>query len=324
MKTCNKCNSSINLIESNNPLVSDICSKCIYELIDVSNLEQFAFLCRTLNWYFYPALYINLYKETPDNIVERYIEQMSHEEITDYYDSTTDVWHMVEEEWNKASRHELILAKIEPIKKSFIERCNIKWGTNFTFQEYVQLEDLFINTVKNYNITDPIRLDLIKKVCRSAIILDQVYAGGDTKEIKEFTMAHASIMKTANIDDLGTTLNDSDETIKTVAALYKYLEKKGFNFTFYDDVERDIIDKTINDIKESIRYEIINATGLEDLLENIKRQYEQDLLTEEDSTAQEQVPIEQLIEDQYDKMEHEADAMFENQEVEIDDGIEYD
>lgn len=322
MNTCYLCNSKQNIIKSNNPLVKDICVDCIKKNMDINTLEGFAFLCRTFNFYFNPALYINLYKESPDIVVQRYVEQLQFEE-NHYTDDTTDNWVKVQEEWSKTIRHEIILAKIQPIKESFLERCKIKWNDGFTFYEYIRLEDLFINTVRNYNITDPIKLDNIKKVCRSAVMLDQVYAGGDTKEIKEFTTAHVAIQKAAGLEELGQTLSDSDETIKTVASLYKYLEKKGFNFTFYDDVERDIIDKTINDIKESIRYEIVNATGLEDTLEQIQRQYTKNLMEEEEKAALEETPLEDLI-DNYDRIEFETDKEFAEQDVEIDLGIDYD
>lgn len=185
---------------------------------------------------------------------------------------------------------------------------------------------MFVNTIKNLNIVDPIKLDIVKKVCKSAVILDTVMEGGasESKQIKEFASAHQTLLKMSGIDEMANTIRDGDTTIRTVADLYKYMEKNGFQFKFYDDVERDVVDKTIKDIQESIRYEIVNATGLESTLESIEKAYIQKAEEKEEEEAIKQTSIEELIDDVYDKVERETDAYFESQEIEIDDGINYD
>lgn len=185
---------------------------------------------------------------------------------------------------------------------------------------------MFVNTVKNLNIVDPIKLDIVKKVCKSAVILDTVMEGGaaESKQIKEFASAHQTLLKMSGIEEMAKVVSDGDTTIRTVADLYKHMEKNGFQFKFYDDVERDIVDKTIHDIQESIRYEIGNSTGLEATLEAIEKAYIQKAEQAEDEQAIEELPIEDLIDDIYDKVEREADAYFESQDIEIDDGIDYD
>ena len=67
------------------------------------------------------------------------------------------------------------------------------------------------------------------------------------------------------------------------------MEKNGFQFKFYDDVERDIVDKTIHDIQDSIKYEIANATGLESTLEAIEKAYIQKAENEEEEDALDEV-----------------------------------
>ena len=48
------------------------------------------------------------------------------------------------------------------------------------------------------------------------------------------------------------------------------MEDHGFIFNYYDQVDRDIVDKTIKDIQQSIRTEINNAVGLDVTLQQIK------------------------------------------------------
>ena len=78
---------------------------------------------------------------------------------------------------------------------------------------------------------------------------------------------------------------------------------------------------------DSIKYEIANATGLESTLEAIEKAYIQKAENEEEEDALDEVPLENLIDDVYDKVEREADEYFASQDVEIDDeeeGIDYD
>jgi hypothetical protein len=150
-----------------------------------------------------------------------------------------------------------------------------------------------------------------------SVKIDSLIESGEAKSIKDYTGAYQSFLKAAQIDELGQVANEG--TIKTVSDLYKYLEKKGFEFEFYDKEERDIVDKTMNDIKTSIRNEISNATGLDFKLEEIKKSMNQKI--EEDVTKQayDETPLSELIssEDYYEEIEKDVDAEFENQELDL-------
>ena len=61
------------------------------------------------------------------------------------------------------------------------------------------------------------------------------------------------------------------DDITTVAELYDYMEKNGFQFKFYDGFDRDEVDRTIKDIQESNRRLILESTGLQPLLEDMLR-----------------------------------------------------
>lgn len=328
---CSKCGSNHNIIKSNNKFLGDICEECALKLTSIDSIEDVVYFCRTYNLFFNPSLYLRMYEEDKKNLLYRYTKQLEYEYNAEegYKDSTVDVWKHVEEEWGKIKRQEELYGRIVPMKEAFIERAKIKWGNGFNFHEYLRLENMFVNTVKNLNITDPIKLDIVKKVCKSAVILDTVMEGGasESKAIKEFASAHQTLLKMSGIEEMANTLVDSDTTIKTVADLYKFMEKNGFQFKFYDDVERDIVDKTIHDIQESIKYEITNATGLESTLEAIEKAYIQKAENEEEEDALDEIPLDNLIDDVYDKVEREADEYFASQDVEIDDeeeGIDYD
>lgn len=315
---CSKCGNLNYVVPSNNPLVKGVCQNCLGSMLDVSRVEHFEFFCRTYNLPFNPNLYMVLYRATDlkNSVFVSYVEKLSDSGEIKFNEPTGDVWKKVEEEWSKVKTHTDILLKIETVRKAFEERTRVKWGEDYSFAELIQLENLLTNTIKAYNITDPMRLDAIKKACKISVKIDALIEAGDAKAIKDYTSAYKDFLKAAQIDELGQVA--SEGTIKTVSDLYKYLEKRGFEFTFYDKEDRDIVDRTIIDFKNTIKREIGNATGLEQKLEEMQAALLKNKEDEATTEVLETTPLKDILgEDFYDEMEFESDKELEQEELDI-------
>lgn len=313
---CPRCNNLNYVLPSNNPLVKGVCVSCVNEVLNPASVEDFAFFCRTYNIPFSPNAYMGLYKEHKNLIFVKYVEALVDDGKLEYADTLKDTWKEVQSEWSKVRTYTDIMLKIPEIRASFEERSRVKWGMEYTFGELIQLENLLVNTIKVYNINDPMRLDAIKKACKLSVKIDALIESGDAKSIKDYTAAYKDFLRAAQIEELGQVANEG--TIKTVADLYKYMEKNGYEFKFYDREERDIVDKTIGDIKESIRHEIANATGLDLKIEEIKRSFKQK--QEEDLTKEvlDKTPLSELVNtDFYDEVEFETDNDLQNEELDL-------
>jgi hypothetical protein len=67
-------------------------------------------------------------------------------------------------------------------------------------------------------------------------------------------------------------INESKtDDITTVAELYQYMEDQGFIFKFHDGFDKDEVDRAITDIQDANRRLILEATGLQSLLEEMIR-----------------------------------------------------
>ena len=295
---CPKCGKLSEIIYSNNPLVSGICEKCISDNLDASDLTQANFFCRTYNIPFHPDEWIRLYEKCGEGVYKNYTKQFlsSNEENLYYQMATKDWWTELNEEWETCQTFEQLLAKIEPIKQKFIERNRVKWGSNYSFEEYVQLENLLISTLRANDISNPLQIDAIKKSCRISVELDKAIEAGDSKGIKELSSAYSSFTKTAQIDAVIETANS--EVISTVADLADYIERCGGKFTYYDNVERDIVDKTINDIKEYNRKLVMDATGLSATLETIMESYHRKVEEQATGKATSEFTLEDIVNEQ--------------------------
>ena len=292
---CPSCGKLALIIDSNDPLVPGVCENCLKTNINPKDIQSVDFFCRTYNIPFNPGEWIKLYEKCGDSAFKHYVSQYLSDEL-EYESQTRDWWKELNEEWASCQTFEQLLAKIEPIKEKFMERNRVKWGSNYSFAEFVQLENLLVSTLRANDITNPLQIDAIKKACRISVELDKAIEAGDSKGIKELSSAYSSFTKTAQIDTVIESSNN--DVIATVAELADYIERCGGKYTYYDGVERDIVDKTINDIKEYNRKLVADATGLGATLERITEAYYQKVEQQATDNATSEITIEDIIGEQ--------------------------
>lgn len=143
---------------------------------------------------------------------------------------------------------EQLLEEIKPIKESFMQRMQIKWGSQYTFQEFLSLEHLYTNTIQSTGTTNPLTIDIVKKIAIVSVMMEKSLYEGDIKAAAEYSKMHKSLIDAAGLNDM-IEVGETD-VISTVSELCDYLESKDFQFDFYDGVSRDIVDKTIKDQQE--------------------------------------------------------------------------
>lgn len=119
------------------------------------------------------------------------------------------------------------------------------------------------------NITNPLQKEAVRTLCKLQIEIDTAIRNQDAKALKDFSNAWATFAKQADLDTMIAETKTSD--ITTVAELYEYMEKQGFQFTYYDNFDRDEVDRTIKDITQANSRLILESTGLQSLLEEMAR-----------------------------------------------------
>ena len=156
------------------------------------------------------------------------------------------------------------------MRESYLDRGHIKWGEQYTFEELLKLDSIYSRTLKANNITNPMQKEAVKTLCKLQIEMDEAIRAKDAKAIKDFSSAWASFAKQADLENM---INETKtDDITTVAELYDYMERSGFQFKFYDGFDRDEVDRSIKDIQDTNRRLILESTGLQQLLEDMIRQ----------------------------------------------------
>lgn len=324
---CPKCGMERELVFSNNPLVPSVCYDCLIENIDIANIEHANFFCRTYNIPFKPETWMKIVENFRhgDNkdVIKTYVKQYLHDDKNNLYyqDSTADVWKEANEEFQKVLEHKTLLESLEPVKKDFITRGQIKWG-NYTFTELIQLENLFNQTIDTFDINNPFQIESVKKACKLSVAIDRAIAGGDdTKDVSALITSYNAVLKTAKIEDMIDSANT--DVIRNVSDLVEYLEENNFEFKYYDKVERDIVDKTINILKEHTTNLVLESTGLEATLNQIKESYEAQKMLDADGEAFRALPLEELLQFARGNDEQEIEEELLSEEPEWEDDVIY-
>lgn len=112
----------------------------------------------------------------------------------------------------------------------------------------MELENLYTSTVRAAGVTNPLTMAIIKKIAIANVDMSAALDELDVKAATNYNKIISDLIKSAGIEqmvDVGST-----EVISTVSELCQYLEDNDFQFRFYDQVSRDIVDATIEDQKE--------------------------------------------------------------------------
>ena len=107
------------------------------------------------------------------------------------------------------------------------------------------------------NVSGALQMDQALKVCKISLELDSRIREGT--DFDKMLTSYEKLVKAAeftpkNVKNAG----DFD----SIGELVKWLEKRGFRNTFYDDVTRDIVDETIKNIQNYNQRLYTNESGI--------------------------------------------------------------
>jgi len=291
---------------SHNPGAIPICFSCIKGAYDYENLVHANLFCRTFDIPFDPNHWIKVAEEKKGEVFRLYTESKM-PEMRAYKDELGPLWDLANKEWQDVRTHEMLLTKIARIKDGFMERALIKWGPGYGFEDYLEMENLFIETVKSHDLQDPLHFDSLKKACRLSVDMNKTIMQKNYKDLDLLTRSSERFLKAAGIDpNQGAVAREG--TISTVSDLVLYLEQNGYEFQFYDKVERDVVDTTMNNLKEYTRTLVLDSTGLEIMLQGMQDNLASNKAMDADHDAFDQMDVEAAVGYVQEKMTHDLNA----------------
>lgn len=263
-KKCNKCGllqSAENFAPTHSPFYPDgfipICNNCIHSYLEQNdwNWEVIDQLCQ--------------YAGIPFIVKEwdRLLELNGKEAIWSIYSKVFAAdcykslgWSDYFYQYKKLKETGVIEDEIPLLKEKKLEEQRHIWGENYSPEELEYLDDLYKGLLTSQNINGALQIDQARKLCKFSLEIDSKIRAGD-KDVDKFLSSYDKLVKTAEFTPKNTK-NAAD--FDSFAELGMWLEKRGYQNKFYDNVTRDVIDESLKNIENYNQRLYINEGGIGD------------------------------------------------------------
>lgn len=150
--------------------------------------------------------------------------------------------------------------EIPLIKEEKLKNLHKTWGANYSEEELEYLENLYKGLLVTQNVNGALQIDQARKLCKFSLEIDSRIRAGD-KDVDKFLSSYDKLIKTAEFTPKNTK-NASD--FDSFAEVGLWLEKRGHQNRFYDNVTRDVIDESLKNIENYNQRLYINEGGIGD------------------------------------------------------------
>ena len=227
---------------------SYICIECIAKKIDRKKLETIDKMCQFLDLPFDANKWIemeNKYEKLGPLLID-YCQEMTNGKYQD------NDWYKYNQMWEKCREYNSITDELTALHNDLLLYLRKKWGhiDGFTLEEYLRMEEYERHTLSHYPFKDEARRDMVRKLAKLSAIADHCISNGDNKEATNVLQSYNTLMKELGIR---TETASNENTIETLSELVGYLEKTGYLLNYKITENRDVVDKTIENLQQYVK-----------------------------------------------------------------------
>lgn len=144
-----------------------------------------------------------------------------------------------------------------------------KWGTAYTSDEWLRMEDLYTRYAAEYDMNVD-REETLKKICKTSVKMDEALDSDNMLDYKNLSQVLDSLRKSGRFTEAQ---NKEDKTgmVDSIGQLVQLCERDGGiieQFPDPEDYPRDKIDLTINDFKQYAVNLLRNEPNISGLIES--------------------------------------------------------
>ena len=278
--------------------MSYICIECIADKIGRKDLGSIDKMCQFLDLPFDANKWIEMngkYEKLGPLLID-YCQEMTNGKYVD------NDWFKYNKIWDKCREYNSVLDELTAMHSDLLMFLRKKWGhiDGFTLEEYMRMEEYERHTLSHYPFKDEARRDMVRKLAKLSAVADHSLANGDNKEATTVLQSYNSLMKELGIS---TQTSSNENTIESLSELVAYLEKTGFLLNYKITENRDIVDKTIENMQQYVRRLFTDSS------ETVNEMYNSKLLNSEGGTDITDDDIEQLYASSEDDEDYMDDPM---------------
>ncbi len=147
----------------------------------------------------------------------------------------------------------------------------LKWGRNYTPEEWVAMEQLYSDMSESYDIQTAGHKDTLKLICKTSLKANQLIDQGDIDGYQKMSKVYDALMKSGKFTAAQNKV-ESGEFVDSISELVAICEKQGFIERYYVDKPADKVDRCLEDLQSYTRTLVEDEMGLGDKIENAAKQ----------------------------------------------------
>ena len=138
-------------------------------------------------------------------------------------------WDDYNKQYKRLREVSMLEDEIPLVNQKKMDDLRRKWGSNYSDEELVYLEDLYKGLLVTQNVNGALQIDQAQKICKLSLEIDSRIRAGD-KDVDKFLSSYDKLVKTAEFTPKNTK-NATD--FDSFAEVGMWLEKRGRQNKFY-------------------------------------------------------------------------------------------
>lgn len=158
-----------------------------------------------------------------------------------------------------------------------IDDLKLRWGEDYTEDQYQQLEQLFTDMQEAYIIQDPIAISNAKMICKLTVKMNRFLDIDDVESSSKISRQLDTFIKTANLAPVQQ--KDRQQTTFAISQLAFLVEREGgFIPEFYIEQPNDKIDQILADMQTYTEHLVHGEPNIAEMVEHTEEILAQDKL----------------------------------------------
>lgn len=167
-----------------------------------------------------------------------------------------------------ADEDDELVANLTDDDKTYLR---LKWGKVYKPEEWIKLEQLYVEMMNSYDIQGAGHIDTLKLVCKTSLKANQLIDVGDIEGYQKMSKVYDQLMKSGNFT-AAQNKKETGEAIDSIGELVAICEKEGFIPKYYVDGPQDKADRVIEDLQRYTFELVSNESNLDIMFESAGRQ----------------------------------------------------
>lgn len=151
----------------------------------------------------------------------------------------------------------------------------LKWGKTYKPEEWIRLEQLFVEMTNSYDIQAAGDLNTLKLMCKSSLKANQLMDIGDIEGAQKMAKVYESMMRSGKWT-AAQIKEDQTDAIDSIGQIVAICERDGFIPRYYSDGPQDKPDKVLMDLQKYTHDLVVNESGLGIMIENAMKQMKEE------------------------------------------------